>query len=121
MRHDLEKRFAHWGLASLVLGIVLTALLAGQFEAFERLSLWTRQHEQYEVDELFVGAIVGVLGLLVFAIRRSRALAREICRLELAVTEAKILRALEPVCEDCESAGELCGSCRALYEAPVPA
>jgi len=119
MRHDLEKRFARWGLASLVAVVVITGLVAGQLEAFERLAVWTRRHEQYELDELFVAGIVAALVLLVYSVRRSRALAREICRLELAVTEAKILRALEPVCEDCEATGELCGSCRALYQAPV--
>jgi hypothetical protein len=119
MRHDVEKRFARWGLAALLAVVALSTLVAGQLDVFERVTLWTREHEQYELDEVGFAAFVAALAVLVYSLRRARTLAREIARLELAVTEAKMLRALETVCEDCESAGQLCGTCRALYQAPV--
>jgi signal transduction histidine kinase len=58
----------------LWLGAVSCAayLVAHRLDAFEALVQWTRAYEDLQLDELFSAALVLIVGLVIFAVRRWR-------------------------------------------------
>ena len=50
--------------------VLVTFIVAGRVDAFERLVEWSEAYEEYELDELFTLAILSSIGLLVFVFRR---------------------------------------------------
>lgn len=50
--------------------MLLAAVLAGYFDAFELFAEWSEAYEHWEVDEVAIVAWIGGLGLVVFAVRR---------------------------------------------------
>lgn len=59
-------------LAVVLLLTAGCAFYLGGFDAFERITDWTRAHEGLELDEILLSLPLLVLGLSVFALRRTR-------------------------------------------------
>ncbi|WP_180900819.1 putative bifunctional diguanylate cyclase/phosphodiesterase [Martelella soudanensis] len=60
-------------------------------DAFERLHDFSRNHEDWELDELFTGFMVASIGLAILLLRRTRALRKEVDRRRQAERLAQAL------------------------------
>jgi len=67
------------GLAVAIVGGGVLAL-ASVFDGFEFLVEWSRQHEEYELDEVFTLLMIISVAVSVFTVRRIADLRREIAR-----------------------------------------
>lgn len=82
------KRDPLWELALVAALMVVTFALAATLDLSESFIQWSREHENLNVDELVVAALVGVCGLVVYAWRRVKDSQREAHR--LARTEGEL-------------------------------
>jgi len=86
--------------AMAVVGLVLW-YVSHRFEAFEAFYLWSRAHEEWQVDELVVAVAILTVAFTVFAYRRWRDYHLEIRRRERAEEELATLERLLSVCAGC--------------------
>ncbi len=86
----------------------------GQYDVLEKITEWSSQHEEYEVDELISTSIVLVLLSLVFAVRRYRESVQKTKELQRALDEIKILKGVLPICAYCKNIRDDEGSWKQL-------
>ncbi|MCG7361958.1 EAL domain-containing protein [Roseomonas sp. ACRSG] len=75
----------------IILACVVIFAIASHLELFELIFHFTRQHEEWQLDELVTLLMVGGLGLCVYSFRQARKLQREIGRRRDAEEEAERL------------------------------
>lgn len=92
----------------VVLGIV-GYYLAAKFDVLERLYVFFHQHEEWELDEIFVVGSLQVITLLIFALRRwltlseiNSSLQTANRELQDALAEVTRLRGIIPICAACK-------------------
>jgi PAS domain S-box-containing protein len=71
-----------WELLLVAAVMVAAFLLASRVELFEAYDHWSRLQKSLQVDQVVVGAVVGIVGIAVYAWRRHRDAAAEIRRHE---------------------------------------
>lgn len=97
------------GIIMLILSII-AYLLARRFDALEHLVDWSRQHENYEIDEIISTAIILVFMLLIFSIRRWRESTQKGQDLQKALNEINTLKGILPICSYCKKIRDDAGS-----------
>ncbi|MBO6756208.1 MAG: EAL domain-containing protein [Roseibium sp.] len=86
----------HWnrilieGILFAIVVVVFAAILS-EFDAFEKLHDYTRDHEQYELDEIIIALLVLPVFLMAFTIRRLFDLNTEVRRRTEAERESRDL------------------------------
>ena len=93
---------------------IISFWLFGQFDVLERLTEWSSQHEEYEVDELLSSSLVLLVLGLIFSIRRYRESLQKTRELEKALDEIKVLKGILPICSYCKSIRDDAGSWKQL-------
>ena len=78
-------------LLALVVVVLAAAYVSAEVDLLERYVEWARAHEEYELDELLMLAAFGLMGAIVFTIRRISEVRREIARREASEARARYL------------------------------
>lgn len=88
---------------------VITFSLSSYFDFFERFTLWSRAYERWEVDDMFMMAIIFTFGLCFYSNRRwyeliakEKALKEKNCEFAAAIEEIKTLEGILPTCSYCK-------------------
>ena len=89
--------------------VIIMYVVSGQYDIFEMTVAFVKDHESWEMDELFVTAAFSSLVLLLFTIRRwlvnrrlRRKLARQYAELIKAREEIRQLKGIVPICSSCK-------------------
>src|SRR4051794_1908511 len=82
---------------------VLVFVLASGFEAFEAFAHWSEQHNEWQVDELFMLAVVMAVFLGIFSWRRWKEATREIAKRRQAEEELKKIKEAAEVANQAKS------------------
>lgn len=93
---------------------IVSFYIFGQFDVLERLTEWSSQHEEYEVDELLSSSLVLLVLGLIFAIRRYKESIQKTRELQTALDEIKVLKGIIPICSYCKSIRDDAGSWKQL-------
>jgi diguanylate cyclase (GGDEF)-like protein len=83
-RNEAQRDFA-----ALCIFIVLAYLVSVQLDLFDTLHTFSAEHEDWELDEIFAGAIVSTIGLFLYGLSRARATVRELSKRVAAEEHAK--------------------------------
>jgi len=97
-------------LLLILISSVVVFNIAGHYDALERISAFSLQHENYELDEIITVSIFLVFALSFFALRRWReqiilnnALKKSNFELQVAFAEIRQLKDMTPICSSCKS------------------
>jgi hypothetical protein len=112
----LPARRARNDLIVLLLVAIALFVLLVRLQAFERFYAWSRTHETWQLDEVLVAIAVLALASAFYALRRWRDLRAEIARREAAVSAARRLEGLLPICAACKRIREGGGGWVAVEE-----
>lgn len=82
--------------------VVLSFLLFGYLDLLETVVNWSKQHEEYEIDEIISSSLFLVFCLLIFSVRRWRETQKKSAALERALAEIQTLRGIIPICGYCK-------------------
>lgn len=89
--------------------LLVCFLLFGRFDVFEKIVAWSRQYEDYEMDEILTTSMVLVFLMMIFAVRRwretklrERVIDLKNRDLQKAMDEIKQLRGILPLCSFCK-------------------
>ncbi len=88
-RYWLNRTEAQRDFASLCLFIFLAYLISARIDLFETLHTLSIDHEDWQLDEIFAGAIVSTIGLFLYGLSRARATVRELSKRVAAEAHAK--------------------------------
>jgi hypothetical protein len=88
---------------------VFVYLFASRYDILEQIIKYTRQYENWELDEFLVVSVFLAVALAVFSFRRRREvrvsrdrLIRQNKELQTALNEIKQLRGIIPICSSCK-------------------
>jgi len=88
---------------------VFVYLFASRYDILEQIIQYTRQYENWELDEFLVVSVFLAVALAVFSFRRRREvrvsrdrLIRQNKELQTALNEIKQLRGIIPICSSCK-------------------
>lgn len=87
----------HWHTLVVLATAALFLKISIQFELFELLTAFSRDHEEWEIDELFSTLMVASLALVVLVVLRARQLRVEIVARKLAEQRAQTLARHDPL------------------------
>ena len=96
--------------ANIILALfIFSFILFSNFDVLEKIVLFSQEHEDYEIDEIFSSLIVLSFAAIVYAFRRQRETQqalRDIIaineELESALKEIKTLKGFIPICASCK-------------------
>lgn len=103
--------------SELLIGIIIFVVsfwVFGQIDVLEKLTTWSSQHEEYEVDEFLSSSLVLLVLCLIFSVRRYRESIQKTRELQKALDEIKILKGIIPICSYCKSIRDDAGSWKQL-------
>jgi diguanylate cyclase (GGDEF)-like protein len=89
LRRWIARSEAQRDLAALCLFIILSYLISVQLDLFDTLYAVSEDHESWQLDEIFAGAIVSTFGLFLYGLSRARATVRELSKRVAAEQHAR--------------------------------
>lgn len=99
---NLGNRKALFDLAIIAVILVLAFLLFAQVDALETLAEWSRDYEDYEVDEIASTLIVLSFCMAWFSVRRWREERRNHQKLQETLRAMRRLEGIIPICMHCK-------------------
>lgn len=97
-------------LLIIFISSIFVFLLAYRYNILEEVVDYTRQHENWQLDELVIVAVYLMIAFAVYSFRRRREvqvsrdrLALKNKELQAAFTEIKRLRGMIPICSSCKN------------------
>ncbi|MEO8167346.1 MAG: hypothetical protein ABI623_03805 [bacterium] len=116
VRYFLRKPDSFNDLLIILVSAAAVFVLAARFDVFKKILDWMYSHDTWKLDELFTVTIYLVIATAVYAWRRHRELVKETQhrlkaetekaqlapRLESALADVSILKALLPMCTSCK-------------------
>jgi hypothetical protein len=116
MTINLKQQSPFLELLGIIIATVLGVILANHINLFEIFYQWSRAHETWQVDEIFIAFIILTIGMGIFSFRRWREHVREhselvrlmvekekmIVELQEASEKIKILKGFLPICSHCK-------------------
>lgn len=88
---------------------IITFVISHQLNLFERIFVWSREHETWQVDECFTVAVILMICFGLYAFRRwqetltwQKALGQKNTKLHQALQEVKTLEGILPICASCK-------------------
>lgn len=100
-RFSVNKKIL-FELAVLLVISVGVFVVAGKYDILERIVEFTRDYEDYELDELITLSIVLTFCFAVFSFRRWLEVRKSNQRLQKAMKEIKQLKGIIPMCASCK-------------------
>ncbi len=105
----LKKSKSFFDLLIIMVGAIITFLLAKKYDILENVVRFAHRYEQWELDELIITFIFLVIALAVFSVRRWREIVRakrvaeELnVKLQATLAEVKVLKGILPICANCK-------------------
>src|SRR5262245_22530018 len=95
-RLDLGKRHRRDALAIFAASVTVFAFSAW-VDLFEKIYVFAKAHEDWEVDEVFMLSLVLSVGMIIVGYRRIQDLNREISARHIAESEAETLARHDPL------------------------
>lgn len=111
------KLRAGLGLLNLFVFAIAVYFIAGQYDLLEHVLAFSREHEEWEVDEIFIVSFALLFVISFISMRQWRKLKQvkqtlllKNKSLEEAFTEIKQLKGIIPICSSCKKIRDQSGS-----------
>lgn len=99
---------------------VAVFLISARFDVFDRIVAWVRDHQSWQLDEVFTVSMFLILAGFVFVLRRRNEIIEQIRARERAESEkAALVPALERALKDVETLSDLlpvCAWCKRIRD-----